>query len=78
MSSEMIEDNYQLEGIYTRKPMVALITGITGQDGSYLAEMLLEKGENTPLCRMTLEIVVLVKNYLERLVMILMKRMFVN
>ena len=23
---------------------VALITGITGQDGSYLAEMLLEKG----------------------------------
>mmetsp|Transcript_15202 Transcript_15202/g.17215 ORF Transcript_15202/g.17215 Transcript_15202/m.17215 type:complete len:378 (-) Transcript_15202:140-1273(-) len=32
------------EGIYTRKPMVALITGITGQDGSYLAELLLEKG----------------------------------
>jgi GDPmannose 4,6-dehydratase len=24
--------------------MVALITGITGQDGSYLAEFLLEKG----------------------------------
>ena len=25
-------------------PKVALITGITGQDGSYLAEFLLEKG----------------------------------
>jgi GDP-D-mannose dehydratase len=25
-------------------PKVALITGITGQDGSYLAELLLEKG----------------------------------
>ena len=24
--------------------MIALITGITGQDGSYLAEQLLEKG----------------------------------
>jgi len=28
----------------TNKPRVALITGITGQDGSYLAEFLLEKG----------------------------------
>ena len=28
----------------TRKNKVALITGITGQDGAYLAEMLLEKG----------------------------------
>ena len=27
-----------------KKNKVALITGITGQDGSYLAEMLLEKG----------------------------------
>ena len=26
------------------KYMIALITGITGQDGSYLAEFLLEKG----------------------------------
>jgi len=26
------------------KQRVALITGITGQDGSYLAELLLEKG----------------------------------
>jgi GDPmannose 4,6-dehydratase len=26
------------------KPKIALITGITGQDGSYLAEFLLEKG----------------------------------
>ena len=25
-------------------PKVALITGVTGQDGSYLAELLLEKG----------------------------------
>ena len=28
----------------TTSPKVALITGITGQDGSYLAEFLLEKG----------------------------------
>jgi hypothetical protein len=28
----------------TDAPKVALITGITGQDGSYLAELLLEKG----------------------------------
>lgn len=27
-----------------RKPKVALITGITGQDGAYLAEFLLDKG----------------------------------
>ena len=26
------------------KPKVALITGITGQDGSYLTELLLSKG----------------------------------
>ncbi|PYE85249.1 GDP-mannose 4,6-dehydratase [Phyllobacterium leguminum] len=29
---------------YFYRPRVALITGITGQDGSYLAELLLEKG----------------------------------
>ena len=28
----------------TKNMKVALITGITGQDGSYLAELLLEKG----------------------------------
>ena len=28
----------------TERRKVALITGITGQDGSYLAELLLEKG----------------------------------
>ena len=28
----------------TNKPATALITGITGQDGSYLAEFLLAKG----------------------------------
>ena len=27
-----------------KQPKVALITGITGQDGAYLAEFLLEKG----------------------------------
>ena len=27
-----------------KNPKVALITGVTGQDGSYLAEFLLEKG----------------------------------
>lgn len=37
------ENEFAIDGIYTRKPMVALITGITGQDGSYLAELLLEK-----------------------------------
>src|ERR1035437_105177 len=30
--------------IMTTSPKTALITGITGQDGSYLAEFLLEKG----------------------------------
>lgn len=29
----------------------ALITGITGQDGAYLAEFLLEKGYIVQLCR---------------------------
>ena len=28
----------------TTTPKIALITGVTGQDGSYLAEFLLEKG----------------------------------
>ena len=35
----------------------ALITGITGQDGSYLAELLLEKGYNVyghmQICRIS-------------------------
>lgn len=30
--------------VYPRSNKVALITGICGQDGSYLAELLLEKG----------------------------------
>ena len=35
-----------------KKKKVALITGITGQDGSYLAELLLEKGyEVSSLCK---------------------------
>lgn len=38
----------------SEEPKVALITGITGQDGSYLAEFLLEKGyvvsRNTRIC----------------------------
>ena len=29
---------------FSNPPKVALITGVTGQDGSYLAELLLEKG----------------------------------
>ena len=29
---------------YILMPKIALITGITGQDGSYLAELLLSKG----------------------------------
>jgi GDPmannose 4,6-dehydratase len=32
---------YCLNNIFMKK---ALVTGITGQDGSYLAELLLEKG----------------------------------
>ena len=36
------KSNYVLHTIYMKK--VALITGITGQDGSYLAELLLSKG----------------------------------
>jgi len=31
--------------------MKALITGITGQDGAYLAKFLLEKGYVVTLCR---------------------------
>lgn len=34
------------EGVPKRDRKVALITGITGQDGSYLAELLLDKGYN--------------------------------
>jgi GDPmannose 4,6-dehydratase len=34
----------QREAMSKNQPKVALITGITGQDGSYLAEFLLEKG----------------------------------
>ncbi|ABL66596.1 GDP-mannose 4,6-dehydratase [Chlorobium phaeobacteroides] len=34
----------QDSALSTSKPRVALITGITGQDGSYLAEFLLERG----------------------------------
>lgn len=32
------------------EPKVALITGITGQDGSYLTELLLEKGYIVSFC----------------------------
>ena len=28
------------------QPKVALITGVTGQDGAYLSELLLDKGES--------------------------------
>ena len=30
----------------THPPKVALITGVTGQDGVYLSELLLDKGES--------------------------------
>jgi len=42
----LISDHLQPEynGSGTMQPKRALITGITGQDGSYLAELLLEKG----------------------------------
>ena len=30
--------------VSSTEPRVALITGVTGQDGSYLAELLLDKG----------------------------------
>jgi len=33
-----------MKTVYYSSPKVALITGVTGQDGSYLAEFLLEKG----------------------------------
>jgi len=34
----------KIKNMNTTNPKVALITGITGQDGSYLAELLIEKG----------------------------------
>ncbi len=37
-------DDYYAIGEYMSKKKVALITGITGQDGAYLAEFLLKKG----------------------------------
>ena len=39
----MMSSNENLNGAEGKRK-VALITGITGQDGSYLAEFLLEKG----------------------------------
>ncbi|KAG0250905.1 hypothetical protein BG011_007984, partial [Mortierella polycephala] len=42
MSSPIEVVNMSPEDYRNRK--VALITGITGQDGSYLAELLIEKG----------------------------------
>ena len=50
--------------VSARRPRVALVTGITGQDGSYLAEFLLEKGYIvhgaalvSPLSRSSVELV---------------------
>ena len=34
----------------TTEGKIALITGITGQDGSYLTELLLEKGYTVSYC----------------------------
>lgn len=39
-----ILDAVLIERMKNRTQKVALVTGITGQDGSYLAEFLLEKG----------------------------------
>ena len=39
-----LEDRYGRVGRETMTKPRALITGVTGQDGSYLAELLLEKG----------------------------------
>lgn len=39
-----VKGKFLLEGLKMPAPKTALITGITGQDGSYLAELLLEKG----------------------------------
>ena len=39
-----MNDGIKGEFMSKNQPKVALITGITGQDGSYLAEFLLEKG----------------------------------
>src|SRR5699024_3611924 len=39
-----INENYSLLTIHQLLMKKALITGITGQDGAYLAELLLEKG----------------------------------
>ena len=41
---------------------VALITGITGQDGSYLAEFLLEKNYIVHESKEDLQVLILIKN----------------
>ena len=43
-SVETIKSIETFEPLETIKPRTALITGVTGQDGSYLSELLLEKG----------------------------------
>ncbi|XP_041101211.1 GDP-mannose 4,6 dehydratase isoform X1 [Polyodon spathula] len=44
LCAELVACSSELNGQQNKKRKVALITGITGQDGSYLAEFLLEKG----------------------------------
>lgn len=44
LSGEMWRRGARIKGIESVQRKVALITGVTGQDGSYLAEFLLEKG----------------------------------
>jgi hypothetical protein len=45
--------NTRKKTMATDAPKVALITGITGQDGSYLAELLLEKGYTVSILRVS-------------------------
>ncbi len=40
----LIKNDVDLDGYQNMKSRIAFITGITGQDGSYLAELLIEKG----------------------------------
>ena len=40
----MLWSNYLIEALRESTLKKALITGVTGQDGSYLAELLLDKG----------------------------------
>ena len=44
MNEKTMTAQDQVPASSPKKPIVALITGISGQDGAYLAELLLSKG----------------------------------